>query len=68
LVSLSENYLGKKNTKTNNKWCLWDVKDKSITLENGFFHYESKDKEFAKKISATLYIFERITLMGKINE
>jgi hypothetical protein len=47
---------------------LWDVKDKSITLENGFFHYESKDKEFAKKISATLYIFERITLMGKINE
>jgi hypothetical protein len=40
----------------------------SVTLENGFFHDESRDKEFAEKVSATLYLFERITLIDNINE
>jgi hypothetical protein len=36
------------------------IKKNSTVLENGFFHYESKDKKFAEKVSATLYVFERI--------
>ena len=44
------------------------IRKNSTVLENGFFHYESKDKKFAEKISATLYVFERITLTDNINE
>ena len=36
------------------------IKKNSTVLENGFFHYESSDKKFAEKVSATLYIFERM--------
>lgn len=36
------------------------IKKNSTVLENGFFHYESKDKKFAEKVSATLYVFERM--------
>lgn len=36
------------------------IKRNSATLENGFFQYETKDKKFAEKISATLYIVERM--------
>lgn len=36
------------------KW----IKDKSKVLENGFFHFADKDKEFAEKISITQSIYD----------
>lgn len=36
------------------------MKRKQEVIEKGFFYYEKKDQEFAKKISDTLYIVERI--------
>jgi hypothetical protein len=35
------------------------IRTNSEKLENGFFYYESRDKELAGKISTTVYIFER---------
>lgn len=34
------------------------IKANSGMLETGYFHFEENDKEFAEKISMTLYIFE----------
>ena len=36
------------------------IEANSARLEEGFFKYESEDKEFSKKISDTLYMFERV--------
>jgi len=38
------------------KW----IKSNSNKLEEGFFEFERKDKEFAERVSNTLYMFERI--------
>ena len=35
------------------------LNEKREIIERGFFHYESIDKDFAEKISNTLYIMER---------
>lgn len=36
------------------------IESNSGKLEDGFFKYESKDEEFSKRISDTLYMFERV--------
>lgn len=40
------------------KLLLW-LKSKQEMIERGFFHYENIDKEFAEKVSNTLYVIER---------
>lgn len=38
------------------KW----IESNSKKLEDGFFKYETEDEEFSKRISVTLYMFERV--------
>ncbi len=42
------------------KLVVW-LEDKKGIIENGFFHYEIIDKEFAQKISNALYVIDRAT-------
>lgn len=48
--------LTEQEVETLNKW----IEFNSFRLEEGFFKFESVDKEFSERISNTLYIFERI--------
>lgn len=48
--------LSAQEVETLNKW----IESNSSRLEDGFFKFESVDKEFSARISNTLYMFERI--------
>jgi len=43
-----------------NKLLAW-LAEKQKIIEKGFFHYEIIDKEYAEKVSNTLYVIERTT-------
>lgn len=48
--------LSEQEIETLNNW----IESNSLILEEGFFEFESIDKEFSDRISDTLYMFERI--------
>ena len=70
LIDLLDNYYHDLTNKSNqfkevdkgsiDKLVVW-LTDKQEIIEKGFFHYENIDKEFAEKVSNTLYVIEWTT-------
>lgn len=70
LIDLLDNYYHDLTNRSNqfkevdkgsiDKLVVW-LTDKQEIIEKGFFHYENNDKEFAEKVSNTLYVIERTT-------